>query len=293
MNEPHPIEVAWQRFLVRDDSKLLLSVTEQHRDLVRDLLQKYGPIVHKVHELIPSYLKIVGLESLPGEVILPSRLARNLIKAAESSERNEEEQTEIANWAYPLANTFHVWAAYRESKTIFEINPVPFGPATFPDFPERVLTRELRLLSHCPVFSMKDEENKRIFFAATYDLLLHDKGSFSLVLQFSSYSDGFWLPLSSLLLSGETLKQCMEKTSRSGGADAWILKDSPQWYFKISTTLLGLVLRMGREPDIIRVVEKGLIPEGQDGLPERDPDLSKDLTTPTIYAVEKDFRLEQ
>ena len=94
----HPIEAAWRRFR-----------SGPHADLLRKSLETRS-----------SYLRFIHMARLPNEIVLPGAVAWNLVALGEAR---------ASGWADRLANQHrglvagqhHLWAAYREGKTIYTI----------------------------------------------------------------------------------------------------------------------------------------------------------------------------
>jgi hypothetical protein len=97
----YPVEAAWRRFRNRPRAEL----------------------ARKSIEARQSYLRFIRMGRLPNEIVLPGAVAWNLVAVHEARARGERTGESISIEGSLLVNTIHVWAAYREGKTIYEIEP--------------------------------------------------------------------------------------------------------------------------------------------------------------------------
>jgi hypothetical protein len=128
----HPIEAAWRRFRRSEHAQLLT----------------------RALELRQNYLDFIGLKRCPPEIVLPGAVVWNLVALDEARARGEKTGEWISVEGSLLVNTIHVWAAYRESKTIFEIEPALVECLARSEWPASTPTAALRLPSRCPVLSI-------------------------------------------------------------------------------------------------------------------------------------------
>jgi hypothetical protein len=276
MDQEYPIESAWRRLIVNDWSVVRSSVADRYADLVCEELGKYSPLL--LHgappELLHAFLKPTGDRNLPPGVLLPSQLVRQLISFSENQGHGRDEIKQIREWALLIANTIHVWAAYRQEKAVYEVKTWPRG---FTDFPERVLVRSLRLPSDSAIFS-GIWEGKRFWHAVTYDFFINESGSGVPTLQFSHFDDDLWSPGPFLLLTQENIKGCIDESRALGGSNNVAWRDSSDWCYTVGGQILEIMARVNQTPAGIQVISKG------GSAPEGDPDLEKDLARPTIYS---------
>ena len=187
----HPVEASWRRFRSRP----------RHAMLTRAL------------ELRQGYLDFFGLEHAPAEVVLPGSVPINLAVVDEARDRDEETGSWIKADGSLLVNTIHVWAAYRETKTIYEIEPALAECLSRSAWPERTPTAALRLPSRCPVLSIPRGDGT-IRIAATYDLVTGAEESGALELRISQYEDDLWVPICVLDTREADLGACLESAAR-------------------------------------------------------------------------------
>lgn len=266
MTELHPVEAAWRRF--RNS-------------------EQYALLWRSIH-LQGSFLDFIGLKSLPPEIVLPGAVPLNLI--LERSERTpsalSRPHTRIIAETL-LANTVHVWAAYRGTKTIYEIEP-PLGEClSRSPWPQLTPTAALRLPSHCPVFCLSSGSSAK-YFAAVYDLLTDNEASGILELRISQLKDEFWFPISILHLNHDTLSQCADAAAADAQAHGAPQGANMEFQNKPTGLILTILLYLAGEPDIVHIVHPGEKPI-KDKLARRDPERYRDLHEPTTHTVGRSF----
>ena len=104
-----------------------------------------------------SYLRFIHLCRLPNEITLPGAVAWNLVALQEARARGERTGSSISVEGSLLVNTIHVWAGYREAKTIYTI--------------DRALDR---LVLHKDPLQQHLRARLGELFKLDYDLLLYD-----------------------------------------------------------------------------------------------------------------------
>jgi hypothetical protein len=262
----HPIEAAWRRF----------RAGPLHELLTRSL------------ELSQSCLDFIGLKHPPNEIVLPGTVAWGLVmQDAERPLYGTAGFWNIDDDAI-LVNTVHVWAAYRESKTIYEIEPALAECLARSEWPETTPLAALRLPSRCPVLSIPRGDTTT-HLAATYDLVPEDEKSGALELRISHFGEDWWIPISILHLTRENLRECAEaaaaKARPHGGLDeaAWLRQNAT------AGLVLTLLLYLGGDPDVVRIVHPGARLAVKPKLERTDPGRFRDLREPVIHAVGKSF----
>ncbi len=121
----HPVEAAWRRFR-----------NGPHADLLRKSLEARS-----------SYLRFIHMARLPNEIVLPGAVAWNLVALGEARARGERTGSSISIEGSLLVNTSHVWAAYREGKTIYTIESALVDCLARSPWPDLTPTAALRLPS--------------------------------------------------------------------------------------------------------------------------------------------------
>jgi len=189
----------------------------------------------------------------------------------------------------PTAASIHVWAGYREAKTIYTIEPALADCLGGSPWPDRTPTAALRLPSRCPVLALP-WKGETIYLAAAYDLVTGAEASGALELRISKFEDDFWIPISIQHLTRGTLQECVEAAAAEarvhGGPDA----TAAVWLNTMAGLALTMLLYLGGEPDIVGIVHPGEKPI-KESLRRRDQERWRDLAEPNQYAVRKDFTL--
>ena len=174
----HPVEAAWRRFRNGPRAALLRRSLESRS----------------------SYLRFIRMGRLPNEIVLPGAVAWNLVALDEARARGERTGASISIKGSLLVNTVHVWAAYRESKTTYTIEPALADCLGRSPWPDKTPTAALRLPSRCPVLALP-WQGEIIYLAAVYDLVTGAEASGALELRVSKFEDDLWIPISILHLT--------------------------------------------------------------------------------------------
>ena len=268
----NPIEGAWRRFRKSDHYALF----------------------KRSFEMQQSYLDFIGLKCLPPEIVVAGAVPLNLVlnrtgraQVTPTDTSPRIDGTLLAETV--LVNTVHVWAAYRNAKTIYEIDALLAECLGRSPWPEATPTAALRLPSRCPVLSVGGDGSAR-YLAAVYDLVTGAEHSGALELRISQLKDDLWLPISILHLTAETLSECANAAAtdaRSHGAPEDM---STQWQNDASGLALTILLYLAGEPDVVRIVHPGAKPVIKPQLERRDPERFRDLREPIAYRVGAEFR---
>ncbi|MBI4573011.1 MAG: hypothetical protein HY713_06955 [candidate division NC10 bacterium] len=259
-----PVEAAWARFRNSPGGALL-----------RESLSLRG-----------SYLASIGVRRLPAEVTLPGAIPWNLLATAEADARGEEVGPHLSTEGTILAHSVATWAAYREAKTIYHVEPLLAEALAHTPWPEQVPTEALRLPSRCPVLVLP-WEGQTLSVSAYYDLLTSREHTSELELRLGRLEGGQWAPLSILHLIGEDLGACVRaagaRVEREGGPAAAFRSD-------LAGLILTVLLYLAGEPDLVTHVHPGVKPTREARMQRRDPDRWKDLRSPALFAVGTDYR---
>jgi hypothetical protein len=264
----HTVEAAWRKFRNSD----------HHALLTRSL------------ELRRSFLDYVPLEACPAEVALPVGVPWSLVAAREAQARGESSGSYISTRDSIMVNTVHVWAAYRQAKTIYQIEPQLAQCLARSPWPAETPTAALRLPSLCPVLAIPREDGRINHVAASYDLLTGAEASGALELRLSMLTvDGdLWIPISILHLARPTLSECVEAAAaeaRAHGGPEWTAET---WRNELAGLALTLLLYLAGEPDLVRMVHPGEKPL-KAKIARTDPERYRDLAEPSLQAVGKTF----
>ncbi len=261
-------------------------------------------------ELRQGYLDFFRIDRAPVEVVLPGSVPINMAIVDKARARGEETGSWISADGALLVNTLHVWAAYRETKTIYEIEPALAECLSRSPWPERTPIAALRLPSRCPMLSIPRGEDM-IHIAATYDLITGAEESGELELRISQYKDDLWLPICILDMREADLGACLEVAAGQARRNAEVFRRfTPEdlrdmggsaeqiavgehaaelWRNTRAGLALTLLLYLGGDPDVVRIVHPGERPAVKPKLQRTDPERFKDIREPTTYAVGRTF----
>src|ERR1700677_608644 len=106
MSELHPVETAWRRFRKNEHNLSLFRTAHARKPIVLQGLRSVG----------------VLSDWPPGVVLSAAPAVRVMNELAHLLGLGANARTEPDLFA-SYANTMHAWAAYRESKTIFRVEP--------------------------------------------------------------------------------------------------------------------------------------------------------------------------
>jgi hypothetical protein len=186
----HPVEAAWRKFR-----------NSEHRGLLE-----------RSSRVRQSFLDSIGLKRCPPEVALPLGVPWNLAALAEAQNGGKPLGARLGASNSMLVNTIHVWAACREAKNIYEIEPTLAECLARSPWPEQTPTQALRLPSRYPVLVIPRPEGDPSYVAAVYDLLTGEEHSGALELRISEFMKEaqWWVPICVLHLNHERLAECLD-----------------------------------------------------------------------------------
>ncbi len=260
----HPIEAAWRRF----------------RNTVR------ADLLRRSLETRASFVRFLKLDRLPNEIVLPGGVAWNLVALDEARARGERTGSSISIEGSLLVNTVHVWAAYREAKVIYTIEPALAECLARSPWPDKTPAAALRLPSRCPVLALP-WKGETIYLAAVYDLVTGGEQSGALELRISKYEDDLWVPVSTLHLTRSTLQECVEAAAAEARVHGAPDEAAAVWLNSMGGLALTILLYLRGEPDVVRTVHPGA--KLKESIRRRDPERWKDLDEPNLFAVGKEF----
>jgi len=265
----HPVEAAWRKFR-----------NSEHRGLLE-----------RSFKLRQSFLDAIGLKLYPPEVALPLGVPWNLVAQAEAQKGGKPLSTRLGASNSMLVNTIHVWAAYREAKNIYEIEPSLAECLARSPWPEQTPMQALRLPSRCPVLVIPRPEGGPCYVAAVYDLLTGEEHSGALELRISEFMKAaqWWVPICVLHLNHDRLAECLDAAAAEAerhGAPAG--EAERVWRNELAGLTLTMLLYLGGEPDLVRIVHPGEKPL-KAKIARTDPERYRDLAEPTVQAVGKAF----
>jgi hypothetical protein len=273
--ELHPIEAEWRRFRSSERAEIL----------------------RKCLGLISKYFREMGMSRFPPEIVLPASIPFSYLKADEVVHYGTPLNQPLTQGYEWLGNTVLVWAAYRESKIIYRVDPFLAECLSRSAWPDHVPTEALRLSGRCVILELPADPTPT-YVAAVFDLATGAEASEILELRLSNYclplsSDSpelapihhQWLPVSVLRLDGPDLAACLARAQRTAEQNGASGKDTATWRNHIVALALTVLLYLAGEPDVVRQVHPGAKPTVKGAVRRRDPERFKDLQPPTINAV--------
>jgi hypothetical protein len=266
MNELHPIEAAWRRFRSGVGGEWLK----------RSLSARQ------------SYLDSIGLKSFPREVVLPSEVFYKISGLEQRAASGDERVKELLKTRMSSDDAFSVWAAYRASKTIYEVDPFLAECLGQTSWPEGTPIGALRLPSLCPVLVLSFE-GESIVLAAHYNLLTGEESSGALELRLTMLRGDSWLPVCILDMSGGTLSECLARAGKRAADQGDTRSWTDLWSDNRSGLALNVLLYLAGEPDIVRIVHPGKRPTVKPELARKEPERFRDLREPTVNQVGSSF----
>jgi hypothetical protein len=268
MSELHPVEAAWRRFRKSEHWQLF----EPSR------------------EALPSYLDFIGLKRCPAEVAMPVAVPLNLVALAEATARGEATGSYISSRGSMLVNTVHVWAAYRQSKTIYAIEPLLAECLARSLWPAETPTAALRLPSLCPVLSIPFDDGVTNHVAATYDLVTgaEESGALELRISLLTVDGDYWIPVSILHLTRPSLSECVEAAAAEARAHGAPDDVADEFGNELAGLALTMLLYLAGDADCVRIVHAGEKPI-KESIRRRDYERYRDLSTASTFAVGKTF----
>ena len=205
-----------------------------------------------------------------------------------------------------MANTVQVWAAYREVKTIYRVEPGLASCFAHTPWPEAAPAEVLRLPSRCTMLEVPAPDKTLLYYAAVYDLATADERSGHLELRLSvlvlpadpiTDSSGApvrefnnrWMPLCVLRLSEGNLGRCLDAAARVAQKYGASADATSGWRNPGSGALINTLLYLAGEPDVVRLIHPGEKPTLKESIRRREPERYKDLEEPAVQAVGRDF----
>jgi hypothetical protein len=288
MNGLHPVEAAWRRFRQNKNNLSLFREAQVRKPRLLQQLRSEG---------------VLTTDWPPGVVLSASATVRVMKELALAIGLGVKPGA-APDWFKTYANTLHVWAAYRESKTIYRVEPYLAECLSRTTWPDGAPTEALRLPSFCPIFEFH-WQGETVTVAATYDFAPFgpDKAAIH-ISRFWPWPPGVdvdaeaisnhavWGRIASLALNRETLAEDVKEAADN------LVKGFPHLKFddmykafhgRLPGLVVTLLLYLGGDPDIVRVVHPGEKPTLKAAVQKRDPERYKDLAEPVIHAVGKSF----
>ena len=246
-------------------------------------------------------VKSLGLRRLPVEVVLPGLVPYSLVPLLQGRSPFDQHDVKLTMANELMANSIHVWAAYREAKTIYRVERSLTSCFAHTFWPEAAPTEALRPPSRCTIVELSSD-NGPSYYAAVYDLATAAETSGHLELRLSalvradrpildesgapfSEFNNRWVPICILRLSENNLGSCLTASARAiqryGASPAF----TGDWRNPTTTAVINTLLYLAGEPDLVRLVHPGEKPTVKAKLARADPERFKDLREPNLQAV--------
>jgi len=284
MSELHPVEMAWRRF--RNDTRRLTVLQRCYQGMPRilDDLRVHG-----------------GITAWPPGVVLSLAVPGSMMKTIENwvSPEHQHEPTHPPHRTF--AHTLHVWAAYRESKTIYQIEPALTDCLVRTPWPDDVPATALRLPSYCPILAFP-WHGQTTYLAVTYDIALHPTTPEERTIHISRFTppvpgvdpielngEALWEGICTVSLVRRTLAECLAYTVQIVNERFPDHTSVGFFHNDLAGFAITLLLYLAGEPDIVRLVHPGEKPVVKATLQKRDPERYKDLRAPVVHAVGTSF----
>lgn len=259
-----------------------------------------GELLRLSLSLRSSYLAALGLPRLPPEVTLPGAIPWNLLAQREAEARGEGDGDTLSREGMLLAQSVACWAAYREAKTLYRVEPVLAETLARTPWPDQVPTQALRLPSRCPVLSLP-WRGETATIGAYYDLLTGQEHLGGLELRLVLLEELNWWPVTILHLVGDDLAACLRDANRSiqerieagqitsacpiGAEELHAVTHSD-----LACLALTVLLYLAGESDLVRQVHPRAKPAREARMHRRDPERWKNLRGPAVFAVGTAYR---
>ena len=146
-------------------------------------------------------------------------------------------------------------------------------------WPEQTPTQALRLLSRCPVLVIPRPEGDPSYVTAVYDLLTGEEHSGALELRICEFMKAahWWVPICVLHFNHDCLAECLDaaaaEAERHGAPPG---EAETVWRNELASLTLSILLYLGGEPDLVRIVHPGENPL-KAKIARTDPERYRDL----------------
>jgi len=267
----HPVELAWRQF--------------RQTSLVA--------IMHEALNYRPYTIRKDWLSPFPPEVLLPVTIPYHFLnKRCPNALLNDPELIATRS---QLAGQISLWAAYRKTKAIYQIDPYLANCLSRTPWPDYVPTAALRLPRRAIILDFTWSDSTA-YIGAHYDWAFVDFKPAYLALILHELTPQGWSLLSMLDLRQPTLLSAANHTG-CGTFDAErhkeILVHADVLHNSLAGLALNVLLYLSGEPDIVRHIHPGskpVLPAKTAKLRCRDPNRYQDLLDPHTFSVGTTFR---
>jgi len=233
-----------------------------------------------------NYLSHLNLPCLPPQVVCPGSLLLNWLAITQPGLSDLEQ---IA-----MAEDLLVWAAYRDAKTVWRIEPCLLDALSDCPWPDETPMTTIRLPSRCPVLEWQGPEGP-VVVSACYDLLTGQEATGKLELRLQRLHENRWVPLAILYNDASTLSAVLEQAQAAAldaarKIQAESLHVGTPFRSDLARLSLILLLYLSGEPDVIRRVHPGAKPHRDVRMRRKDPERWADIREPTVWDVGVGYR---
>jgi hypothetical protein len=235
---------------------------------------------------LPNYLSYLNLPRLPPQVVCPGSLLLNWLAVTHPSLSALEQ---IA-----MADDLLVWAAYRDAKTVWRIEPCLLDALSDCPWPDETPMTAIRLPSRCPVLEWQGSEGP-VVVSACYDLLTGQEETGKLELRLQSLHEHRWLPLAILYNDASTVSAALEQAQAVTLDAARKIQDTAidvgaPFRSDLARMTVILLLYLSGEPDVVRTVHPGAKPDRDAKVRRKDPERWADIREPAVWDVGVEYR---
>ncbi len=252
----------------------------------RKIRHEITPRLQDTMRQLPSFLSYLTLPRLPPQVVCPGSLLLNWLAVTQLGLSTLEQIAVAEDWL--------VWAAYRDAKTVWRIEPCLFDALSGCPWPDETPMTAIRLPSRCPVLEWLGP-NGPIVVSACYDLLTGQEATGKLELRLQSLQENRWLPLAILYNDAPTVSAALEQAQAAALDAAQTLQGvsidgGAPFRSDLTRMAVILLLYLSGEPDVIRTVHPGAKPHRDARMRRKDPDRWADIREPTVWDVGVGYR---
>jgi len=138
MSQSHPIEVAWRQFAANQGRMRMFRECFRRIPATLENLRAHG-----------------GITAWPPGIVLSMAVPATMAMTAQTRLYPNEPRGPVIPLFREYSNTMHVWAAYRESKTIYQVEPYLIECLSRTPWPDGVPAEAIRLTSYCPILEFQ------------------------------------------------------------------------------------------------------------------------------------------
>lgn len=252
----------------------------------RKVRHEITPTLRDAMRQMPNYLAHLNLPRCPRQVVCPGSLLLNWLAITHPSLSALEQ---IA-----MAEDLLVWAAYRDAKSVWRIEPCLLDALSDCPWPDETPMTAIRLPSRCPVLEWEGPDGP-IVVSACYDLLTGQEGTGKLELRLQWLHEYRWLPLAILYNDAPTVSAALEQAQAVALDAARQVQGAPlavdaPFRSDFARMALILLLYLSGEPDVVRRLHPVAKPHRDARMRRKDPERWADIREPGVWDVGVGYR---